>query len=74
MQLCGIALCTDMPGMSVWPGTRPTSRAFQHIGAHAAIEIKWPYLFSQQRTCGIDDPGNTSLYSNCNQCLFTDSL
>ena len=22
MQLCRIALCTDMPGMSVWPGTR----------------------------------------------------
>lgn len=43
--------------------------AFQHIGAHAAIEIKWPYLF----LFGIDDPGNASLQSNCNQCLFTDS-
>lgn len=27
--------------------TRLRSRTFQHIGAHAAIEIEWPYLFSQ---------------------------
>lgn len=36
------------------------------MGAQAAIEIKWPYLF----WCGIDDPGNASLQTNTVTSVF----
>lgn len=40
--------------------------AFQHIDTRAAIEIKWPYLFS----CGLDDPGKAPLQTSTVTSVF----
>lgn len=60
---CYIPICLGC--LSVWPGDS-VWRAFQHIDTRAAIEIKWPYLFSR----GLDDPGKASLRPNTVTSVF----